>query len=173
MPPAALVGVALVLAIVVGLVVGAVSGLTDQGESAAPAPTAAPSTSASPTGTAAPSTSSPGTPPPSSQPPPSATGTAPPAPDTTDTSDDGWRLGSWRISNEGGTLGVDTTARNTSTGTRSADLVLYVYVDGALIATTTTRVTDVGAGESVSVSFVGSDPWKPGQKVLLLVATTD
>jgi len=67
-----------------------------------------------------------------------------------------------------GTLGVDTTARNTATGTRSATLVLYVYVDGSLIATTTTVVTDVPAGGTVPVHFSGDDPWKPGQKVLLL-----
>jgi hypothetical protein len=46
--------------------------------------------------------------------------------------------------------------------------VLYVYVDGQHIATTTTRVTDLAAGDSVPVHFSGTDPWKPGQKVLLL-----
>jgi predicted short-subunit dehydrogenase-like oxidoreductase (DUF2520 family) len=80
----------------------------------------------------------------------------------------GWRLGSWRITNSGGTLGVDTTARNTGTATASANLVLYVYVDGTLIATTTATVTDVPAGGTVPVHFSGSDPWKAGQKVLLL-----
>ena len=54
------------------------------------------------------------------------------------------------------------------TATASANLVLYVYVDGTLIATTTATVTDVPAGGSVPVHFSGADPWKPGQKVLLL-----
>ena len=54
------------------------------------------------------------------------------------------------------------------TATASANLVLYVYVDGTLIATTTATVTDVPAGGTVPVHFSGSDPWKPGQKVLLL-----
>jgi hypothetical protein len=51
---------------------------------------------------------------------------------------------------------------------RSATLVLYVYVSGQLIATTTATVTDVPAGGTVPVHFAGTDPWKPGQKVLLL-----
>lgn len=46
--------------------------------------------------------------------------------------------------------------------------MLYVYVDGTLIATTTATVTDVPAGGTVPVHFSGSDPWKPAQKVLLL-----
>jgi hypothetical protein len=46
--------------------------------------------------------------------------------------------------------------------------VLYVYINGALIATTTATVTDVAPGASVPVHFSGADPWKPGQKVLLL-----
>jgi hypothetical protein len=174
MPAAAMVGVALVLAVVVGLIVGAVWGLSGSTPDAAPtAPGTGSATAASsPSAQPSRSSSSPATPAASTPAPPAATGTAPPAPATTDTSDDGWRLGSWRITNGGGVLGVDTTARNTSTGTRSADLVLYVYVDGTLIATTTARVTDVAPGESVPVSFVGDDPWKPGQKVLLLVAST-
>ena len=53
-------------------------------------------------------------------------------------------------------------------GMRSATLVLYVYVSGQLIATTTATVTDVPAGGTVPVHFTGTDPWKPGQKVLLL-----
>ena len=171
MPAAAMVGVALVLAIVVGLIVGAVWGLSGSTPDAAPtAPgTSSATAAASPTGqpsrSSTPSASSPAA---STPAPPPATGAAPPAPDTTDTSDDGWRLGSWRITNSGGVLGVDTTARNTSTGTRSADLVLYVYVDGRHIATTTARVTDVPAGGTVPVQFTGSDPLAPGQKVLLL-----
>jgi hypothetical protein len=72
------------------------------------------------------------------------------------------------VTNTGGTLGIDTTARNTATGTRSATLVLYVYVNGALIATTTAAVTDVPAGGTVPVHFAGTDPWQPGSKVLLL-----
>ncbi len=176
MPAAAMVGVALVLAVVVGLIIGAVWGLagsksTPAAQPTAPLPTSSGQPSASPSGSSqAPSPSTSTTT--SSSAAPTPTGAVPPAPATTDTSDDGWRLGSWRILNEGGDLGVETTARNTSTGTRSADLVLYVYIDGQWIATTTARVTDVGAGETVPVTFTGTDPWKPGQKVLLLKATT-
>ena len=175
MPAAAMVAVALVLAVVVGLIIGAVWGLAGSKTTpsaqptGAPAPTSGGSSSAS----AEPSQSPTRPTTPTTEPAPTASGAVPPAPATTDTSDDGWRLGSWRITNDGGVLGVVTTARNTSTGTRSADLVLYVYVGGEWIAMTTARVTDVGAGETVPVTFVGTDPWKAGQKVLLLQASTD
>jgi hypothetical protein len=72
------------------------------------------------------------------------------------------------VTNTGGTLGIDTTARNTATGTRSATLILYVYVNGVHIATTTAVVTDVPSGATVPVHFAGTDPWQAGQKVLLL-----
>jgi hypothetical protein len=171
MSTGAIVAVAVSVAAVLGLLVGAVWGLagggSDGGTSAggptssgtvAPAPSTPTdsSPSSSPTRTAS-----------SPTPAPAPTGEVPPAPATTTTSADGWRLGPWRITNNG-TLGVDTTARNTTTGTRSADLVLYVYVDGRHIATTTARVTDVPAGGTVPVQFTGPDPWAPGQKVLLL-----
>jgi hypothetical protein len=176
MPVGAIVAVAAALAAIVGLIGGAIWGLSESrsttgssGSSTAPSATS-PSASVSAEPSADPTTPASDTPTASTTPStaPSATGTAPEAPATTTTSADGWRLGSWRITNAGGTLGVDTTARNTATGTRSADLVLYVYVDGALIATTTARVTAVPAGGSVPVQFTGTDPWKPGQKVLLL-----
>jgi hypothetical protein len=177
MPVAAVVALAVALAAVVGLIAGALWGLSGGGGGTAasstptPVPTSSPSTTPSPS-TASPSGSStpePPSPSGSSTTGPTPTGSAPPAPATTSTSADGWRLGSWRITNAGGTLGVTTTARNIRTQTRSADLVLYVYVDGQLIATTTATVTDVPAGGTVPVQFTGTDPWKPGQKVLLLV----
>jgi hypothetical protein len=175
MPVGAVVALAVALAAVVGLIAGALWGLSGGGSGTSastptPTPTVSPSSSspsptqASPSG----SSSSPAPTPSGSTPAPTPTGSAPPAPPTTSTSTDGWRLGSWRITNAGGTLGVTTTARNIRTQTRSADLVLYVYVDGALIATTTATVTDVPSGGTVPVQFTGTDPWKPGQKVLLL-----
>lgn len=174
MPAAALVAVSIVLAVLAGLAIGAVWGLSEgSGPSASPTTGAKPtSSSTGPTPTTGTSTTPGST---SAEPTPSEStsgptdpGTAPPAPATTTTSADGWRLGSWRITNTGGAIGVDTTARNTSTGTRSADLILYIYVDGQHIATTTARVTDVPAGETVPVLFTSTDAWKPGQKVLLL-----
>lgn len=189
MPAGAIIAVALAIAAVIGLIVGAIWGQTTGGDATAPTSSAsvptttaassapAPSdttTAPSPTDTAPtdsgspPSTSPASTPPPSVSPPSAPTGSAPPAPATTTTSADGWRLGSWKVTNTGGTLGIDTTARNTATGTRSATLVLYVYVNGALIATTTAAVTDVPAGGTVPVHFAGTDPWQPGNKVLLL-----
>ncbi len=172
MPAGAIVVVSLVLAALLGLAIGAVWGLA--GGSGSPSasasrtstPTTGPTTP-KPTSDASTGTSTDPTPTESSAP-PTAPGSVPPAPDTTTTSADGWRLGSWRITNTAGALGVDTTARNTSTGTRSADLILYVYVNGEHIATTTARVTDVPAGETVPVSFTGNDPWKAGTKILLL-----
>ena len=175
MPAGALVAVSLVLAALAGLAVGAVWGL-----SGGSSPTASPSrtTTATTSGatTPGPTTGSPGSSGSSSarptqsatSAPPTATGSVPAAPATTTTSADGWRLGSWRITNTAGAIGVDTTARNTSTGTRSADLILFIYVNGEHIATTTARVTDVPAGETVPVQFTSADPWKAGQKVLLL-----
>jgi len=79
-------------------------------------------------------------------------------------------LGSWKILNNAGKLAVETTARNTTSGTRSADLILYVYVDGQPIATTSLHVSDVAAGATVPATFTGTDTWKAGSKVLLLVA---
>ncbi len=172
MPAVAIVLVALAIAAVIGLIAGAIWGQTG---SRGPSSSSSTSTTAASPSTATSDTASPGatatdtpTPAPPTSPASSPTGAAPSAPATTTTSADGWRLGSWRITNTGGTLGVDTTARNTSTGPRSATLVLYVYVNGTLIATTTTAVTDVPAGASVPVHFSGTDPWKPGPKVLQL-----
>ncbi len=174
MPAGALVVVSLVLAALAGLAIGAVWGLAgDSSPSASPSPsrstgaTTGTSTPPRPTADSSGSTSPEPTQSESSAA-PTATGSVPPAPATTTTSADGWRLGSWRITNTGGAIGVDTTARNTSTGTRSADLILYIYVGGEHIATTTARVTDVPAGETVPVQFTSADAWKPGQKVLLL-----
>jgi len=171
---AALVVVCVLIAAALGLIIGAVWGLSGKGGVAAPPRTRTPTPStpadtSTPTGTGSgTSSSTPSTPVASSTPPPVVTGSAPPAPATTTTSADGWRLGSWRITTTGGTIGVDTTARNTATGTRSADLVLFVYVNGTNVATTTAHVADVPPGESVPVHFAGSDPWTAGPKVLLL-----
>lgn len=176
MPVGAVVALAVALAAVVGLIAGALWGLSGSGTGTSAGGTSTnPSTSAAPTGSSAPPVSAS----PSSSiesPTPSGSSTTgslptssvPPAPATTTTSADGWRLGSWRITNVGGVLGVTTTARNIATETRSADLVLYVYINGEHIATTTTRVSDLPAGGTVPVQFTGTDPWKPGQKVLLL-----
>lgn len=172
MPAGAIIAVSLAVAAVLGLIAGAVWGqiggsrpvAVPSGSTSAPASPSTPAPSASDTGSSPAPTADSSTPTPTAA---SPTGAAPPAPATTSTSADGWRLGSWRITNTG-TLGVDTTARNTATGTRSATLVLYVYIGGQLVATTTTVVTDVPAGATVPVHFSGSDPWKPGDKVLLL-----
>jgi cytoskeletal protein RodZ len=175
MPAGAIVIVSLAIAAVVGLIAGAVWGQTGSRGSSSAASSSPTADVASPSASAS-SSPSPGTSDttapsvtPSSPAPTGAspTGAAPAAPATTTTSADGWRLGSWRITNDG-TLGVDTTARNTATGTRSATLVLYVYVNGALIATTTSVVTDVPAGATVPVHFAGNDPWQAGTKILLL-----
>jgi cytoskeletal protein RodZ len=165
-----MIAVAIAVVAVVGLIAGAVWGQIGRSPSASSisasastSPSDSPTeASESPTPSEASETATDAT-----SPAVSPTGTAPTAPATTTTSADGWRLGSWRITNAG-SLGVDTTARNTATGMRSATLVLYVYVSGQLIATTTAVVTDVPAGGTVPVHFAGTDPWKPGQKVLLL-----
>jgi len=176
MPAGAIVAAALAITAVVGVIAGAVWGQIGPGGPSASS-TAGPTSTGSADGTASAPPSDTGAPSPSTgdatsgssgSPAVSPTGAAPSAPATTTTSADSWRLGSWRITTTGGTLGVDTTARNTATGTRSATLVLYVYVNNALIATTTAVVTDVPAGATVPVHFAGTDPWQPGQKVLLL-----
>ena len=176
MPAGAIVLVALAITAVLGLIAGAVWGQIGRGSSSA-SPTTTPTAVVSPTGTASSSPSDTGSPSPSTSdasptgsvvPTVIPAGSAPPAPATTTTSADGWRLGSWKVTNTGGTLGIDTTARNTATGTRSATLILYVYVNGVHIATTTAVVTDVTSGATVPVHFAGTDPWQAGQKVLLL-----
>lgn len=172
MSTGSVVAVAVSVAAVLGLLVGAVWGLAGGGTQppvSAPAPTTV-APASPPESTPAASEGASTTPEPSSSSTPPAVptpGEIPAAPATTQTSADGWRLGRWQITNDG-TLGVDTTARNTTTGTRSADLVLYVYIDGRHIATTTARVTDVPSGGTVPVTFTGTDRWQPGQKVLLL-----
>jgi len=185
MPTAAIIVVALVITAVVGLIAGAVWGQAGHGtpdsspttasptsSSASPSDTATPtdtgSATSTPTGTTTPTTSPSGSGSPTNSPGPTPTGSAPPAPATTTTVADGWRLGPWRITQTGGNLGVDTTCRNTATGTRSANLVLYVYVNNQLIATTTATVTNVASGATVPVHFSSTDAWKPGTKVLLL-----
>ena len=178
MPATAIVLVGLAMAVVVGLIAGAVWGQTGSRggvTSASESPTTSgtpststPSTAQTDTSSATPEVSGSPTSSQTSEPVAPPTGAAPSAPATTTTSADGWRLGSWKITTTGGTLGVDTTVRNTATGPRSATLVLYVYVGTALIATTTTVVTDVPAGATVPVQFSGTDPWAAGTKVLLL-----
>lgn len=184
MSTAAIIVVAVLITAVVGLIAGAVWGQAGHGtpdsspttpaptsDSGSPSPsdTATPTQSGSSTPTGSSTSPSPtGTGSPTNGPGPTPTGSAPPAPATTTTVADGWRLGPWRITQTGGNLGVDTTCRNTATGTRSANLVLYVYVNGQLIATTTATVSNVPAGATIPVHFSSTDPWKPGQKVLLL-----
>jgi hypothetical protein len=185
MPTAAIIVVALVITAVVGVIAGAVWGQSGHSTPDSSPTTAAPTSdsasptqsdtatptdtgSVGPTDTGTPTTSPTGSTSPTTGPGPTPTGSAPPAPATTTTVADGWRLGPWRITQTGGNLGVDTTCRNTATGTRSANLVLYVYVNGQLIATTTATVTNVAAGATVPVHFSSTDAWKPGSKVLLL-----
>ena len=178
MSTGAMIAVALCVAVVAGITAGAIWGQSGS-HGPTPSPTASPaptttspspaptdSPTASPTDTGTPSPT--GSVSPTNSPGPTPTGSAPPAPATTTTVADGWRLGTWHITQTNNTLGVDTTCRNTATGTRSANLVLYVYVNGTLVATTTATVTNVPSGATVPVHFSSTDPWQPGTKILLL-----
>jgi len=67
---------------------------------------------------------------------------------------------------------VSGTVRNRGTSTASADLTVWVYVGQESLGSVSTTVTDVAAGEAVPVTMRGDAVWKPGQKVVLLQAST-
>jgi hypothetical protein len=82
-----------------------------------------------------------------------------------------WLLESYRLDNTAEGLVVSGTVRNRGGATASADLVVWVYVDGTSLGSVTGTVSDVPAGAAVPVTMRGDAIWRPGQKVVLLEAT--
>jgi hypothetical protein len=97
-------------------------------------------------------------------------GEAPPAPASDQLVSGDWLLESYRLDNTGEGLVVSGTVRNRGDAASSADLRVWVYLDGASLGSASTTVTDVPAGAAVPVAMRGDAVWQPGQKVVLLQA---
>lgn len=101
---------------------------------------------------------------------PTGTGTAPPAPSSDELVSGDWLLESYRLDNTGDGLVVSGTVRNRGDATASADLTVWVYVDGKSLGSVSQTVSDVPANGTVPVAMRGDAVWEPGQKVVLLQA---
>lgn len=101
----------------------------------------------------------------------SASATAPSAPASDQLRDGQWLLESYRLSNQGGSLVVSGSVRNTGTAAASADLQVWAYQGGQSLGSVSTTVKDVPAGGAVDVTMTGDATWQAGQKVLLLQAS--
>jgi hypothetical protein len=101
---------------------------------------------------------------------PASSGEAPPAPASDQLRSGDWLLESYRLDNTDEGLVVSGTVRNRGDAAASADLRVWVYLDGASLGSASTTVTDVAAGAAVPVTMRGDAVWKPGQKVVLLEA---
>ena len=102
--------------------------------------------------------------------PPSAAD-APPAPSKDQLKDGDWLLATYRFDNTADGLVVSGTVRNTGSATASANLTTWVYLGEESLGSVATTVTDVPAGETVTVTMTGDAVWKKGQKVVLLQAS--
>ena len=102
--------------------------------------------------------------------PPSAAD-APPAPSADQLKDGDWLLATYRFDNTADGLVVSGTVRNTGSATASANLTTWVYLGEESLGSVATTVTDVPAGETVTVTMTGDAVWKKGQKVVLLQAS--
>lgn len=175
-PPFTLVVLAaLVVAAVIGLLAGAVWGLSGQ-NAATPGPVLPPasdstggtaSTPAAPTPSVPPPTPGPTTPAPT----PTLPNGFPPAPQGNQQTSNDWHVGKWRITNTAGVIGMVTTLTNRAPTTRSGSFTMYLYINGAPLATLTAAASDVAAGVAQELTFVSTDRWGPGSKTLLFVAS--
>jgi hypothetical protein len=98
-------------------------------------------------------------------------GDAPPAPSSDQLRSGDWLLESYRLDNTAEGLVVSGTVRNRGDATASADLRVWVYLDGQSLGSVSGTVSDVPAGSAVPVTLRGDAVWQPGQKVVLLEAT--
>lgn len=98
------------------------------------------------------------------------TATAPPAPASDQLVSGDWLLESYRLNNVSGALEVSGTIRNRGTATASADLRVWVYAGEESLGSVETRVSDVAAGTTVSVTMTGDAVWASGHKTVLLEA---
>lgn len=101
---------------------------------------------------------------------PTASGSAPAAPASDQLRSGDWLLDSYSLQNDGSTMSLSGKLKNKGSATASADVFVYVYLGGQLMGSMSTTVTDVPAGGSTNVQMTGNFTWKPGQKVLAVVA---
>jgi hypothetical protein len=102
---------------------------------------------------------------------PPSSADAPPAPSSDQLRSGDWLLESYRLDNTADGLVVSGTVRNRGTATASANLTVWVYLDGTSLGSVSGEVSDVAAGAAVPVTLRGDAIWKPGQKVVLLEAS--
>lgn len=114
-----------------------------------------PSNSASPTATS---------------PTPTASGSVPAAPSSDQLRSGDWLLASYSLSNDGSTMSLSGRLQHSGSAAASADVFVYVFLDGELLGSMSATVTDVPAGGSTNVQMSGDFAWKAGQKVLAVVA---
>lgn len=158
----------LVAAVVLGLGAGALWGLNGR-----PSVVVAPVTSPAPTLPTSPVVVSPGRTPTGPSSPsvgPTLPGGYPPAPAASSQTSRRWHVGSWRITNTDGHIGMQATVTNGAGRPRAAALTMYLYVAGTPLARLVADVPELAAHASTSVTFTSTDPWGPGTKTLLLVA---
>jgi hypothetical protein len=79
-----------------------------------------------------------------------------------------WDLTNYRITNDGGVLGVAGTVRNNGEATASATMTIFVYVDGEFLGAVSAQLADVPPGGTTDVEFTGTDQWRGGTQTLLV-----
>ena len=95
---------------------------------------------------------------------------APPAPDANELGSGQWFLDRYSFDNTADGMAVDGTVRNKGDAPASAELTVWVYLNGESLGSASTTVTDVPAGGTTSVRMTGDAIWKPGEKVVLFEA---
>ena len=157
-----LIGAGALLAMIVGFwfIVSSASPLLPVAGSPAPS-TAAASSPRPPTASASPSAS------------PSQTApTIPPAPSSDQLTDGSWMLTRYLITPADGRLSVEATIMNLGSEKASTTARVFAYTDGRPVGVATAEITDVPAGQSVSVTMTSQDPWTTGPKVVSFQADT-
>jgi hypothetical protein len=91
----------------------------------------------------------------------------PAAPAQSELASNNWLLAQYALIKEGGNLTVTGTVRNLADIQRSATLRVFVYADGAHVATGTGEVRGVAGGANAEVSLPSGTPWSAGDVILL------
>jgi hypothetical protein len=90
----------------------------------------------------------------------------PAAPDQSELTSNDWLLARFALIKEGGNLSVSGTVQNLANNERSATLRVFVYANGAHIATGSGEVRRVPGGGTVEVSLPSGTPWSAGDVIL-------
>ena len=91
----------------------------------------------------------------------------PPAPAQSELTSNDWLLARYALIKEGGNLTVTGTVQNLADAQRSATLRVFVYANGAHIATGTGEVRGVPGGSTAEVSLPSGTPWSAGDVILV------